>query len=194
MSSHTLHNIDLPNGKKGIFRTVKEMIHRIKDGANNARVKKLALSLRGSTSFDTIKNIYEHVTSNYTYMVDSEIAKILKNNFKVKEIDNPEETELLNHPKNFLFGELPISTTQTVPLNYGDCDCVSMGLGALLLANGIPVIIKIIAVETEQYEHVYVLAFVKEYNAWIPLDAVLYSQGFGYEVAPVKRSKTFEVK
>lgn len=186
-----IERIALADGDAGVFRTVAEMIYRARRDAADPRVAQLAQQLRGRSEIETIRQCYDYVTRTIQYMFDKDIARLLMT-LGVKQIRDPERTELLTSPKWTLFSQIQINDV-VIPFQWGDCDCMSMAVAALLLAHGIPVRYKVIAWRDKNFSHVYALVFLRQYGVWMPLDPVLKSAGFGWEKGEILRRAEFDV-
>lgn len=183
--------VEKPDTDAGIFYVVGLMTFRAKRDSKFRPVVELARSLKMQRELDTMENCYNYVWQNIVYMKDSEAAAILqKNGFD--SIVNPKKTELLNSPRYTLFGEIPLDG-KIYKWKYGDCDCMSMALASLWLANDVRVNYKIIAHDTEDFSHVYLEGLSKDLGGWMPADPVLKEKGFGSEKSDIIRKRIFPI-
>lgn len=168
---------ELRAGDAGTDDTVKEMIRLIRSGMQNPDVKRIARSLKSQSKdqLDYFRLAHEYVVNNIRYEHDKW---------------NGKEAEVVASARLTLAGDR----------DFGDCDDMVVALATLLKLDGIPVRIKVVAWKPEykdQFTHVYLLAKIKALDAWIPSDpvrdATLNKSGFGWEIAPVYRRKTYLV-
>lgn len=153
---------EIGSGDSAIDKTVKEMWRLINEDVRDEVVIAQARKLRGSDEFGTLENVYRYVINNFKYKSD------------------PPGIEHFTRPKFLIQKKFD---------KYLDCDDMVGILAALLLANRIPVKIKVIAWRRHEYTHVILMA--KHKNMWIPLDAVQGSAGFGNQIRKVIREKKY---
>jgi transglutaminase-like putative cysteine protease len=73
--------------------------------------------------------------------------------------------------------------SRTLQLKVGDCDDLAILLGSLLQAVGYPVMLRVVGLGGNYFQHVYVLAGIPPHNpqTWKPLDASR-PEGPGWEI------------
>jgi len=83
---------------------------------------------------------------------------------------------------------------RTLQLGAGDCDDMTILLGALLQTVGYPIKLKAVSVTGEGYEHIYPLVGLppREPGRWVPLDASV-PRPLGWEVSPIAYAKVFRL-
>jgi hypothetical protein len=155
---------EIGDGEKSIFRTVDYMWNYALRDAKTAEATATVKDLKGSSKIETIKNIYDWVTSNVRYKLD------------------PEEYEMVTAPIHYLNGNR----------NTGDCDCMTTLLVCLLEAAGFDCAITIIQWRIAEYTHVF--AEVWYDNDWFLLDPTLGSRGFGKQDKDIKKFKRITKK
>ena len=173
----SIRTSELKRGTPGTDDTVREMIRLIRSGSKNAEVQRIARSLKSKSDsdYDYLKNAHNLVVDTIEYRHDTWKG---------------EDAEVVASARLTLAGDM----------NYGDCDDMVVALATLLKLNNIPVRIKVVAWKPQykdQFTHVYLLAYVPSLDVWIPCDpvrdATLHESGFGWEVTPVYKSKTYDV-
>lgn len=143
-----LHKI--PEGYPGTLKTAAHIARLIKEGAKDFHVRQTAIDIlvqRGVKTKDylgEIKGLFEWVQQNVRYTKDT---------FRV---------ELLHSAKRML------------ELRAGDCDDMTILLGAMLEAIGHPVRLALSGpdpLKPDLFSHIYLEVFHK--GRWIPLDATM---------------------
>lgn len=85
---------------------------------------------------------------------------------------------------------------RTVEMKAGDCDDMTILIGAMTQTIGYPLRLKVVAFEGDEYEHIYPLAGVPPASPrrWISMDATV-KNPLGWEVprSEVSASKVFEL-
>ena len=85
---------------------------------------------------------------------------------------------------------------RTVDMKAGDCDDMSILIGAMSQSVGYPIRLKVVAFEADEYEHIYPLVGIPPSvpRRWIALDATV-NNPVGWEVpkGEVSASKIFEI-
>lgn len=112
-------------------------------------------------------------------------------NWKIQERDWDKEVDaLFNYVREHVrytsdtFGvETFQKAGRTLQLKKGDCDDLSILLGSLLQSIGYPVILRVVGLGGNYYQHVYVVAGIPPNNpkVWKPLDASR-PEGPGWEI------------
>lgn len=150
-------------GRATLSKTLFEM-QRIAS-ENTYQVVGLANELEGASQgasrFKTLENIWQWVRANIAYQHDEKGKEELR------------------------------SPARTIKDAKGDCDCTSILISALLLNLKIPHFFRVVAIATEEFEHVYVVALL-ENNQDIILDTVPEIPYFNFE-HPYKKKKDFKI-
>jgi hypothetical protein len=161
----------IPKGYLGTKKTVTHMQNLIRAGAKDFHVRQKAIDIlvrRGVKAKDylgEIKALFEWVQSNIRYTKD------------------PFRVEVLHSPRRML------------ELRAGDCDDMSILLGAMLESIGHPVRLILVGPDPLQprlFTHVYLEVFHR--GRWIPLDATMpYAPGWAprtlvKKIIPMERS------
>jgi len=140
----------IPSGYQGTVRTLKHIIDLVKQGAKDFHVRQTAIDIllqRGIRAKDylgEVKALFEWVQQNIRYTKDT---------FRV---------EVLHSARRML------------ELRAGDCDDMSILLGAMLESIGHPVRLVIIGpdpLKQDLFTHIYLEVFHK--GCWISLDATM---------------------
>lgn len=163
----------LGDGDIQIDGTVELMIDLAKRGSNHKLIRKLAKRLKDESHdiTDYVQRCYKTVVDEIEYRLDSWQGETI---------------EVVAAPWHTLVGDR----------KYGDCDCMVTALLALLLVEGVECMVKVVAWKKEQqneFTHVYCLYNEPSVQAWIPMDPTAGDEGFGWEVAPIYRSKLYKV-
>lgn len=158
------------SGDNQVRQTISDMeMFAVRDAGDEAIID-IARKQRGKTPFDTIRNTYKWMITNYKYVSDG-------------------KNEVVTAPK--------YTARKITPFKYFDCDDMSTLLACVLIANDIKCAFKAISWrETnppKQYTHVYLMAEIPG-EGWIPIDAVMRADGLGNERSPVYRSLVWEVR
>jgi hypothetical protein len=150
---HAQPNIQIqkiPSGYRGTLKTVEHICDLIKRGAKDFNVRQTAIdillqrSVKPKDYLGEIKALFEWVQQNVRYTKDT---------FRV---------EVLHSAKRML------------ELRAGDCDDMSIVLGAMLEAIGHPVRLALSGpdpLRPDLFSHIYLEVFHK--GRWIPLDATM---------------------
>lgn len=163
-------------GVRGTYQTVSAMKYLIKKGMQDEKTRRVAkeLKAKAKSQIEYYELCHKYVAENIEYRRDEWKGK---------------ETEVVASTKHTLDTR-----------KYGDCDDMTVALATLLMLNGIKCRIKIVAWKPEykdQYTHVYLLAYIEKYRAWIPADpvrdATIGTSGFGWEIAPVYMQESFSI-
>ena len=152
-------NYEIPDGDLGIYVTADYMWNYALRDTKELLVKRLVSSLRGMTSLDTIKNIYDWVWHNVRYKSD------------------PKHYEMITAPIHYLNGNR----------DSGDCDCMTTLLVCLLESAGFDCSIVVIAWRKYEYTHVFCEVWYN--NSWFILDPTLKANGFGRQDKEIIRYK-----
>jgi hypothetical protein len=145
-----VHLLGIPKGYRGTLRTAEHMGRLIREGAKDFYVRQKAIDIlleRGIQPKDylgEIRALFEWVQSNVRYTKD------------------PFQVELLHAPRRML------------QLRAGDCDDMSILLGAMLEAVGHPSRLVLIGPDPARpdlFSHVYLEA--RHQGRWIPLDPTM---------------------
>lgn len=166
MPKHRVHIDDLPTGDRGVDMTVGLMVGLIRRGARNAVVKGLTKPINGRRRAEALRKCFDVVLARIRYELD------------------PADEELVRAPW----------VTLKDAKGVGDCDDMTVALGALVRSLGIPCWVKVIDWKpgVGEYTHVYLVADAGD--GWaIPLDPVMGKGGYGAERWPVFRSKLYKV-
>ncbi|HZU22129.1 MAG TPA: transglutaminase-like domain-containing protein, partial [Terriglobales bacterium] len=156
----------LAAGDDGIAQTVEVMTRLAQgaEGAQNPYVRMLALDItRGLGARDyygQIEAIYDWVKQNIEFRGE--------------------------------FSETVQSPLVTLQMGAGDCDCQATLVAALLGAQGIatrPVTVAADAEDPETFTHVYLEAFDRGANQWVPLDTTVPSASPGWAPERVYRRR-----
>lgn len=140
----------IPSGYQGTVRTLKHIIDLVKQGAKDFHVRQTAIEIllqrriRAKDYLGEIKALFEWVQQNIRYTKDT---------FRV---------EVLHSARRML------------ELRAGDCDDMSILLGAMLESIGHPVRLVIIGpdpLRQDLFTHIYLEVFHK--GRWISLDATM---------------------
>jgi hypothetical protein len=156
---------EIADGEAGIDQTVSEIWRLVNRDINDSRVQKYAKKLVGTTDLETAKKTFSFVWKNYPYKSD------------------PAGVEHFTAPVYLLKKEFT---------KHLDCDDLVGILAALLLANKIPVRIKVIQWRRNDFTHVVLDAKIGEY--WIPLDPVKKGSGFGSQITEAQPGVIFRQK
>jgi hypothetical protein len=186
---------DIPVGDKGIDATIEQMRKNVYKDLHFELIDVIADSIRkqckdiqdkDEKQLCMAKAAYKYVVDNIKYKLDEKICELDE---KTNHLDCA-STELLLSPRHaFLNG-------------YGDCDCMSMALGALFINLGMPARFRVIAWNPKtknDFTHVYseVGLFLKidgkRQPVWIPADAVIPDKTFGHEKNETFRAKSYRV-
>lgn len=161
----------IPKGYPGTQRTVAHMQRLIRAGARDFQLRQAAIDIllrKGVKAKDylgEIKALFEWVQANIRYTKD------------------PFRLEVLHSPRRML------------ELRAGDCDDMSILLGAMLEAIGHPVRLVLAGPDPLQpglFTHVYLEAYLR--GRWIPLDPTMpYAPGWAprtlvKKIVPIERS------
>jgi hypothetical protein len=158
----------LATGDAGIEQTIRAMSKQAQgsEGAQNPYVRMLALDIsRGLGArdyFGQIEAIYEWVKQNIEFRGE--------------------------------FSETVQSPLVSLQMGAGDCDCQVTLLAALLLAQGIPVRPVTVAGDAgdpETFTHVYLEAYDRSAEQWIPLDTTVPSASPGWAPKNVFRKQAW---
>lgn len=141
---------------------VREMWRLIKRDYKTTEIKEAALKLKKPSRLETIKQVFDFVRENYKYKAD------------------PPGIEHLTAPIHIIKNNY----------EYMDCDELVMISSALLMALGIPVLIKTIAWRKYAYTHVVLEAQLSD-DRWIVFDATR-EDGFGNQERKVIREKRYK--
>lgn len=169
----TCEQVPLRAGDEGVTDTVKDIVKYAKRDAKNPIVIKIAKSLRGSTDYYTVKNIFRYVRKNFPYKSD---------------------------PKDVEFFTAPIHHLTKRFTKYCDCDDLTGILVCLFLASGLTAGIKVISWENPKkanpkdpaFTHVYSIVDVPSLGVSITADAT--HDELGKELyQPIIRSKIYKV-
>lgn len=133
-------------------QTIATMRRLARRDMKDPSVRNIVTSCKRRNDLATVQCIYEWVINNVMYKHD------------------PKRVELVIAPKRVI-----------EEFHDGDCDDMATILACLLMSAGFDVAFKTIAWRVPDYTHVYVIVFIPSLNGWIPLDAVLRTQGFGRE-------------
>jgi hypothetical protein len=145
-----IHLRKIPIGYRGTIRTVEHIIDLIKQGAKDFQVRQTAIDIllqravRPKDYLGEIKALFEWVQQNVRYTKDT---------FRV---------EVLHSARRML------------ELRAGDCDDMSILLGAMLESIGHPVRLVLSGpdpLKPDLFTHIYLEVFHK--GRWIPLDATM---------------------
>lgn len=163
-ATHTVVLSDLPTGDRGVDKTVALMMWFIRKGGSHPVVAHVASGIDRSSRRAALQGAFDAVLRHVRYKLD------------------PDDEELVRAPWITLKG------------SEGDCDCMTVALGALCRALKIPCWVKVIDWRpgVGEFTHVYLMAEIKPGIA-IPLDPVMGRAGFGSERWPVKRHKEYKV-
>lgn len=163
---HTVLMQDLPAGDRGVDITVSYMLDFMRQGGQHPAVRAIAESLRRTSRAATLRACYDYCLARVRYKLD------------------PEDEELIRAPW----------LTLTGVERAGDCDCMTIALGALCAALKIDCWVRVIDYreDTDEFTHVYLMAAVG--GGWvIPMDLVMTVIGFGNERWPLKRTKEYKL-
>jgi hypothetical protein len=165
MATHTVLVTDLPEGDRGIDTTVGYMLAFIRAGARHPVVRKIAASIDQTTPERAVRGAIREVMKHMYFQLD------------------PTGEELVRAPW------VSLASTTKGP---GDCDCMTIALGALCVAMKIPCWVKVIDWrQTGDFTHVFLLAEARP--GWaIPVDATE-PLPFGNERWPQQRQKVYKV-
>lgn len=157
-------NIEIATGTQDEItdKIVKTMWRLIKRDISDLEIKNAANTLKQASRYDSIKAVFDFVRKNYKYKSD------------------PAGIEHITAPRHIIRGDAP----------YMDCDELVTISCCLLLAMGIPCLIKTIAWRKQIYTHVVLEAQLQD-NKWIVLDPTR-SDGFGNQVRTVFREKRYK--
>jgi hypothetical protein len=154
----------IPPGYAGTLRTIEHVIDLIRQGARDFQVRQTAIAIlrqRGVRAKDylgEIKALFEWVQQHIRYTRD------------------PFRVEVLHSPRRML------------QLRAGDCDDVSIVLGAMLESIGHSVRLVLTGTDPlapDRFTHIYVEAFHR--GRWLPLDATMpHAMGWSPR-APVRK-------
>ena len=131
---------NIADGDAGIDTIVSNMWRLINRDTKDPKVVAIAKQMKGRDDFQTIKNIFQYVRTNYHYKSD------------------PDDTEWITAPKYMASGQV----------TGEDCDGLVMITVALLQAARIPARIKVIAWRMHDYTHV--ICEAKYAGNWMVLD------------------------
>ncbi len=140
----------IPSGYRGTLKTLEHIIELIKKGAKDFHVRQTAIDIllqrgvKGKDYLGEIKALFEWVQQNVRYTKDT---------FRV---------EVLHSARRML------------ELRAGDCDDMSILLGAMLESIGHPVRLVLSGpdpLKQDLFTHIYLEVFHK--GSWIPLDATM---------------------
>lgn len=169
----TCDQVPLRSGDKGVSDTVHDIIRYAKRDAGNPFVKKLAKSLRGSSDYYTVKNIFRYVRKNFPYKSD---------------------------PKDVEFFTAPIHHLTKKFTKHCDCDDLTGILVCLFTASGLSSGVKVISWENPKkpnpkdpyFSHVYSVVDLPSLGVAITADAT--HDSLGQELyQPIIRSKVYKV-
>ena len=150
LTAPRVHQMWIPKGYRGTWATVVRMRALIRDGAKDFYVRQKAIDILllravpAKNYVGEVEALFEWVQQNVRYTKD------------------PFQLELLHSPRRLL------------ELRAGDCDDMSILLGALLESVGHPVRIVLTGSNPQRprlFTHVYVEAYC--HGRWIPLDATM---------------------
>ena len=153
------YRVPLLNGEQGTAQTVALMRKLVDEALNDAQFVRQAIEIvRGVAAFDDLGELhalYRWVKGHIRYTKD------------------PVTKEKLYPP------------TELLKIRAGDCDDISMLLGALAIAIGYParlITVSANAQSPEEFSHVYVEAEAPAGSGnWVPLDAARLDSEFGAE-------------
>lgn len=191
--NRTIQNIG--SGDKAIFVSVDKMIEFAKRDANSPVIRKLAGEIYSENNGHYEKTaiaVAEWVRDNIKYTSDS---KLVQKFFDKDDYIKPENTEFIQRP------EILLTKTDF----EGDCDDMSTLLASLYLALGYEVNFKVVAYESNDYDHVFNEVKIEKTeknklktHIWTPVDIVYmqkYNGKFGHQKEnKFNRSKIIKVK
>jgi transglutaminase superfamily protein len=165
------YRVPLLNGEQGTAQTVALMRKLVDEALNDAQFVRQAIEIvRGVAAFDELGELnalYRWVKRNIRYTKD------------------PVTKEKLYPPQELL------------KVRAGDCDDISMLLGALAIAIGYParlITISASAQHPEEFSHVYVEAEAPAGSGqWVPLDAARLDAQFGEEPPHYYRKRAWSL-
>jgi hypothetical protein len=149
-----LYRVPLMGGDSGVAQTIDQMRSLVNEAITDPSVLRTAKDIvRSVPAFDDYSEaeaLYNWVRSNIRFTKD------------------PVDKETLYPPSEML------------QIRSGDCDDISMLLGALLMAVGYPARLMTVAANGDEFSHVYVEGQIN--GQWIPMDPARSDSQFG--VAP----------
>lgn len=165
------YRVPLLNGEQGTAQTVALMRKLVDEALNDAQFVRQAIEIvRGVAAFDDLGELhalYRWVKGHIRYTKD------------------PVTKEKLYPP------------TELLKIRAGDCDDISMLLGALAIAIGYParlITVSANAQSPEEFSHVYVEAEAPAGSGnWVPLDAARLDSEFGAEPPHYSRKRAWSL-
>lgn len=165
------YRVPLLNGEQGTAQTIALMRQLVDQAVSDASFVRRAIDIvRGVAAFDEfgeVEALYAWVKRNIRYTKD------------------PVTKEKLYPPQELL------------KVRAGDCDDISMLLGALLISIGYParwITLSANAQHPEEFSHIYVEAEVPAGSSnWIPMDAARLDAEFGAEPPVYYRKRAWAI-
>jgi Transglutaminase-like superfamily len=164
------YRVPLLNGEQGTAQTIALMRKLVDEALNDAQFVRQAIEIvRGVAAFDDLGELhalYRWVKGHIRYTKD------------------PVTKEKLYPPQELL------------KIRAGDCDDISMLLGALAIAIGYParlITVSANAQSPEEFSHVYVEAEAPGSGNWVPMDAARLDSEFGAEPPTYFRKRAWSL-
>jgi len=174
------HSSGLEAGPRGTLKVLRLMKRLALRDTSDPTVIRIAKAIRSSCKFrNQEEKEYCEIRSAFNYIVDN-----------VQYVLDPKKKEHVTAPKYLLTNH-----------KWGDCDCMSTSLSAILNCLGYDNQFKVIKADKEypdEYSHVYNVVFVPSLNSWIPVDTVFQLpfnryNGFGNEKTGTPDERYFYV-